>query len=204
MKALAGPWLGPRFRRATIDFFHSLKSCDDKTYLVSFLKYYTAPTRLGIKIGCLVNLKCPKRDLGSCWEEEKDYIEGVLGLKSLVLKREEASLLVLLYQPRGLRARLEKKKVKDYLSSIGYKEGQGLEAHLQELRTRFNKVGPCPNEVGIFLGYPLKDVLAFGKNSKNCKFVGYWKCYSQVFLSKCKFFLYDLAKWSACRRLSHT
>lgn len=203
MSVLAGLWLGPRYKRDIIRFFHSIKSCDDITYMVSLLKFYTAPTRFGLKLGSLVNLKCPGRNLKSCWEKERILIEKELGLRSLDLKYTESSVLIYFYNPKGLERRLEGKEVKSFLSPWGYGNCQGLDAQLEKLKERFSQERTCPNEVGIFLGYPLKDVLAFHKNSKDCKCVGYWKCYSHVFLSKCKFFLYDLSKWLVSRRLSN-
>lgn len=38
-----------------------------------------------------------------------------------------------------------------------------------------------PHEIGIFLGYPLEDVILFEKqNGKNCKYCGCWKSYSNA------------------------
>jgi hypothetical protein len=54
----------------------------------------------------------------------------------------------------------------------------GLGVCLDYLKSRFSDPGGFPHEVGIFLGYPLEDVISFsaGKSSPyTCH--GYWKVY---------------------------
>ena len=42
-----------------------------------------------------------------------------------------------------------------------------------------------PHEIGIFLGYPLEDVLGFIQN-KPCCCMGAWKVYDQNSVTRCK------------------
>ena len=49
---------------------------------------------------------------------------------------------------------------------------------LERLRSRLAQREDFPHEIGLFLGYPLGDVIGFVKNAgQNCKCVGCWKVY---------------------------
>ena len=53
----------------------------------------------------------------------------------------------------------------------------------------------CPHEVGLFLGYPLADVVGFIENEgKNCKCAGCWKVYGNEAAARRRF-----AQFKACR-----
>lgn len=52
-----------------------------------------------------------------------------------------------------------------------------------------------PHEIGVFLGYPLKDVVGFIQNKgKNCKCCGCWKVYSDECEARKKFARYEKCK----------
>ena len=49
---------------------------------------------------------------------------------------------------------------------------------LKLLQSKLQAQEEFPHEIGIFLGYPLGDVIGFIKNAgQNCKCVGCWKVY---------------------------
>ena len=60
--------------------------------------------------------------------------------------------------------------------------------------------GPFPHEIGIFLGYPLYDVDCF-IHHKRCKYVGYWKVYSNLKNAKKQFNRYECAKRTMCYKI---
>ena len=44
---------------------------------------------------------------------------------------------------------------------------------------RLNDIDAFPHEIGVFLGYPLEDVLGFIENGgRNCLYCGCWKVYA--------------------------
>ena len=197
---LVNLWLEPKFKQDTINYFLSIKDSDDTSYIISLLEFYTAPTRIGPKLGTLVNLRCSGRNLRSCWQENKIQVEKILSLKSMELKSSDDSVLVYFYDSERLVRKLNQKRVKAFLAKCGYESCTTTQQFLEKLKENFSNGSTCPHEVGIFLGYPLKDVIAFYKKDTVCKCIGYWKCYSNVFLSQFKFFVYDLSKWSVTRR----
>lgn len=180
-------------------YFFKIKELDDYNYVLALLKFYTAPTVYGRKVGTLINLKSSGRDLRSCWIKHNTTFERLLKLDSIILRCSDDSVLVYLYNPQILKNRLKDVKIKEFLYEHGYEHECDMLESLEILKQRFN--GPsCPCEVGIFLGYPLKDVIAFREKRCDCKCVGYWKCYSNVWNAKFKFFIYDLLKWIVTRQ----
>lgn len=82
------------------------------------------------------------------------------------------------------RARLEEilfdEENHNFLRSLGY-EYQTIGGALKELKTRMEANEDFPHEVGLFLGYPLEDVLGFIEDRRGgaCIECGYWKVYGQ-------------------------
>lgn len=65
----------------------------------------------------------------------------------------------------------------ELLRSCGY-EHENTEDILRQLRRRVCTCESFPHEIGLFLGYPLTDVLGFIQDGgKNSKCTGYWQVY---------------------------
>lgn len=188
-------WLKRKFQGDVAKFFCRIQGYEDFAYLLALLRFSTAPTAIGGKIGTLVNLYSSKRDLCTCFKKYRDFLEESLGLETFLLRENERGILVYFYHSKRLKKRLEKKSTMDWLVRQGYGENPGVNEALEILRMRFQRDGACPNEVGIFLGYPIEDVIAFAKHRRDEKCVGYWKCYRNPGRSKMKFLCYDLLKW---------
>ena len=72
---------------------------------------------------------------------------------------------------------LQQPDVQQYLLREGYPQG-GLQECLDHLSRCLCCEAEFPHEFGVFLGYPLEDVVGFVANKgKNYTFCGYWKCY---------------------------
>ena len=55
-------------------------------------------------------------------------------------------------------------------------------------RPGWHKGEHSPHEIGIFLGYPLEDVVGFVRNKgKNYTFKGYWKAYGDPAAAQARF-----------------
>lgn len=188
-------WFARNKREATIAYFNQMKHLDDFHYVLCLLQYYTAPTAFGNKTGTMVNLVSADRDVSSCWNRYKWEFEKRLSLSFIELKSSEEAVLLYFYNPITLEKRLKQKKAIQFLEKMGYGACKTLTEYMQHLQNRFAQSKNCPNEVGIFLGYPVTDVEAFHSQRGECKCSGYWKCYNRVFLSKCKFIVYDLSKF---------
>lgn len=63
------------------------------------------------------------------------------------------------------------------MAGVGY-AGTNLDGLLEQLARRLQTQPEFPHEIGVFLGYPLQDVIGFIKNQgQNFTCCGFWKSY---------------------------
>lgn len=154
---------------------------DGRSCLAAFLAMETAEILDGIKPANLINIVNARqscgRNLYRLWESYgAELIQGS-GLASLVLRRRPDALLLFVYHPESLSALLAQRRVANMLGLAGYREPDNLSDTLSELGRRLDR-NIFPHEIGIFLGYPLKDVAAFmGWVSIPFSCQGPWKIY---------------------------
>ena len=93
------------------------------------------------------------------------------------LKKDDSRFLFFVYDRELLEKIISCAENIRYLESKGYSFEKGLNGILCELLHRLMYKSEFPHEVGLFLGYPLEDVLGFEKDRFACKFSGFWKVY---------------------------
>lgn len=99
------------------------------------------------------------------------------GIFILEFCRRDNRSLIYVYRRSHLISDLNRAGVGEFLKVYGY-GGTELDEALERLRKRIRQGGGFPHEIGVFLGYPLGDVVGFIENGgKNCKYKGYWKVY---------------------------
>ena len=145
--------------------------------LEQYLIAYCSPTLASLKTASLFTLSfSSEADL----EEQLVHWNAKLGSKGvslLVLRRREQTALVYVCRKAKLRADLEKPGVAQLLSQYGYQQTD-VDYALKKLEERLEQEVGFPHEIGIFLGYPLGDVIGFIQNAgKNSKCTGCWKVY---------------------------
>lgn len=148
---------------------------------------FCAPTLAGKKVSNLFTY---------VYESKEDLYKSVgawkkklkkLGIFIKILKILNNSALIYVYNANRLECLLEKRETRDFLSSYGYTY-RTKEEVLDKLESRVKKTDVFPHEIGVLLGYPLKDVLGFIENrGKMCKFCGIWKVYDDVDKAKLMF-----------------
>lgn len=108
-----------------------------------------------------------------CWNK----IIGSKGVSLTVLRKRENTALIYVYRRARLQADLEKSGVRSFLGECGYGR-KDVDGALNKLKARLENDDEFPHEIGVFLGYPLEDVIGFIRNGgKNCKCTGCWKVY---------------------------
>ncbi|MEY8355907.1 DUF3793 family protein [Lachnospiraceae bacterium 54-53] len=138
---------------------------------------YCSPTLASIKTASLFN-----HSFSSEEELEKQLTDlnsqlGEKGIMLLSLYRRRNKALIYVYRKSHLQADLNRPGVSRFLKKYGY-ERMEADYALERLKKRLGEDGAFPHEIGIFLGYPLGDVIGFIQNSgKNCKCIGCWKVY---------------------------
>lgn len=159
-----------------MDFLQVLDRLEDKEHLFYKIKYYAAPTVASIKPSSLIAFTNLKRNSYALWERHKKEVCSRLGVNYYELKRNENRVFVLFYERKALAACLSLQKNRKFLQDLGYQKARNLEEYLFLLKNRYQQ--GCPHELGVFLGYPLEDVLAFIGNKRGpCLASKYWKVY---------------------------
>ncbi|HTG82619.1 MAG TPA: DUF3793 family protein [Geobacteraceae bacterium] len=161
----------------------SARFTDERDCLASFLALESAEIIAGIKPGNLVNVTNRLRPCGRTpyllWHAHGAELLAETGLEGLVLRDRGDSLLLYLYKPALLQELLLRTPVATILRHCHYPEPADLTATLAQLKERLTDA-TFPHEIGIFLGYPLKDVLAFmGRIRLPFACQGPWKVYGK-------------------------
>lgn len=126
-------------------------------------------------------------NLFSCsFERQEDFAECIAywnkqmhpkGIAVTVLQQKPNWALVYVYRMAQLQKDLQKPGVSCFLEQYGYVD-LCVEKALEHLQKRIAASDGFPHEIGIFLDYPLADVIGFIENQGcNCKCSGCWKVY---------------------------
>ena len=172
--------------------------------LLKFLLVKTAAVRRGIKPAELLRVRhcystVNAEGLRICLYRSDIYT--ILGLDYLELKVEEQSSLVLFYNPAVLNATLKESSNRRWLARLGYPVNGTMRDMLAELRRRAGE-STLPHEVGVFIGYPLKDVAGFMLRIPATPLHGCaWRIYGDASASMEKMHLYKNAELDATAAL---
>ena len=99
------------------------------------------------------------------------------GLRLFLLRFKGKRALIYVYRRSQLENILRNPEIADFLQQYGYAQ-LDTESALLRLRDRVAESDDFPHEIGIFLDYPLGDVMGFIHNrGRNFKYVGCWKVY---------------------------
>lgn len=140
---------------------------------------YCAPTLAGVKTGSLFrHLPSPGTDTAAL-VDRWDRALARKGVRLILLGHCPAGRgdLVYVYRAAALARTLNQPDVADFLSGQGY-AALTPAACLELLSRRVSTQPHFPHEIGIFLGYPLCDVLGFmAHGGQNYRCSGCWKVY---------------------------
>ena len=143
---------------------------------------HASPTLARLKLGNLFN-----HPMGEGFPGEFASLRSQLqgrGVTMTILRVAHGKALIYIYRARELERALGCDGVRQLLGDCGYSRFD-VNGALDTLKARLN--GPdatgqtfrFPHEIGVFLGYPLEDVLGFIENGgRNCLSCGCWKVYS--------------------------
>lgn len=128
----------------------------------------------------LVNRTRPcGRNLYQLWQSRHQELSARLAnICFKTLQTRERALLLFCYNPDQLETHLAHAGIRVLLKKAGYDTTLSSEALLTELCRRFESSGVFPHEIGLFIGYPAKDVAAFmGLVTLPFACQGPWKIY---------------------------
>ena len=100
-----------------------------------------------------------------------------LAVRILLERPDSGSAIVYVYRPKHLARILSSHAYRRFLSKAGYEDAD-LDGLLEQLAHRLRTQPEFPHEIGVFLGYPLRDVTGFIENhGRNFTCCGFWKSY---------------------------
>lgn len=164
--------------------------------LEKYLIEYCAPTLASLKPANLFSLSLREEpELEHQMERVNQWLSKK-GLLLLELRRRGDRALLYLCRKSHLQQDLKEEAVSHFLSRYGYQNLE-LEQALERLKGRLAESEEFPHEIGVFLGYPLGDVIGFIENEgRNCKCSGCWKVYCDECEAKRLF-----ARFARCRNV---
>ena len=99
------------------------------------------------------------------------------GISLMILRKTDKAALIYVCRKEKLEKDLKRPGVEEFLHGCGYGKTD-VHSALKKLQERVATQENFPHEIGLFLSYPLGDVIGFienaGHNSKCC---GCWKVY---------------------------
>lgn len=141
---------------------------------------HCSPTLASLKIASLFTLEFNGHgnltELNSALREWNKRLSDK-GVAMLALRETRERALIYVFRIKKLESVLCCPRVEQFLTKNGY-GGASVGAALATLRAHLAEREGFPHEIGIFLGYPLDDVIGFIENNgRNCKCAGCWKVY---------------------------
>ncbi len=167
-----------------------------ETELEHLLAEHCAPTLAGVKAASLAG--CSVQQRGETARTVKAYDRALerQGIRLRLIPTSRACDLLLVYRPGLLERTLSRPEAQALLSRRDYPMDCGVDGQLDCLCRRLAEQEEFPHEVGLFLGYPLVDVVGFVEHRcSGCKRQRLCKVYSDVERAERLFSLYD-----RCRR----
>lgn len=166
------------------------------------LAWHTAPTLLGIKCGSLISLSSEEFDIDAR-TEFFNRRAAARGLEMKILCRCGKRSLLLIYSRSLIEKRLADPEVKAMLSDCGYPDVSDVDSCLERLSERVRESADFPHEIGVFLDYPIEDIVGFIENKgENFKLCGVWKVYGNAESAGRKFANYGKCRNYLCNKLN--
>jgi hypothetical protein len=151
-----------------------------KRTLETLLVEQCAPTLAGVKPASLFRYQPGEERPG---KEAVDGLRKELATSGLTLRilkvcGQTGAYMLYLYRAQWLHQILADSSNQAFLQKQGYRLECGIDGILGQLSARLCMEREYPHEIGVFLGYPLEDVVGFIENrGRNYVCCGYWKVY---------------------------
>ena len=131
--------------------------------LEQYLINHCAPTLASLKTANLFNCTAENPTALQMAVSRWQALLAPKGVELLLLRENGNRALVYVYRPDRLARDLQQPGVAAFLAHCGY-TGTAPAACLEVLRRKLAVSSDFPHEIGLFLGYPLGDVIGFIEN----------------------------------------
>ncbi len=145
-------------------------------YVEKVLVHHAAPCLAGIKSANLVSFPDSSID----WCTAYNQLLNRFDIYFIPLNTNKTYSQILICRKSLLMNYILRPDVYNELCRFGYNPKAGFAACISRLQERMSTLTKnFPHEIGLFLGYPVEDVLQYiATGGKKCLFCGYWKVYS--------------------------
>ena len=140
---------------------------------------HCAPTLAGMKPGSIFCFNHSPLEVSrqKVCQWNKQLAPFGLTVQILLERPSSSSVIVFVYRRDRLEQMLSDDAYQSFLAQAGY-ERTNLDDLLEQLAQRLRTQPEFPHEIGVFLGYPLRDVIGFIENhGRNFTCCGFWKSY---------------------------
>lgn len=139
-----------------------------------------APTLASLKTANLFSYVCSSREVLDAYITGWNQRMEEKGVSMCVLRIRENTALIYVCRRELLKRDMKRPGVAEFLYGLGY-EYADADYAVGKLKDRLKEGTDFPHEIGLFLGYPLDDVVGFVENSgRDCICAGCWKVYSNA------------------------
>lgn len=174
-------------------YMSKIWSMDDKEYLFGSILYHIAPTLMSGKPACIITLNAYDRNLNLLWKKYKKDFKDICDLNIYEIKEGFDSKTLFIYNKDIIAEIIHQEENIKFLEKLGYSRNLSVDEMLELLKEKYKYF--CPHEMGIFLGFPVRDVICFMEYPyKKCLLSGYWKVYNDIDFAMKKFNEYDISK----------
>ena len=138
-----------------------------------------APTLAGMKPGSIFCFNHSPLEVSrqKVCQWNKQLAPFGLTVQILLERPSSSSVIVFVYRHNRLEQMLSDDAYQSFLAEAGY-ERTNLDGLPEQLSYRLRTQPEFPHEIGVFLGYPLRDVIGFIENhGRNFTCCGFWKSY---------------------------
>lgn len=152
--------------------------------LAAFLTLGTAEVLAGVKPANLLRISNRRypcgRNMYQLWQRYGQQLLESSPIVAATMRCDDSGVLLLLYSPTLLQRRLDSRSSHTFLQSLHYRNPRHIATTLKDLTSHFGDE-EFPHEIGLFLGYPLKDVTAFmGRSQLKATAQRLWKIYGHA------------------------
>ncbi len=137
-----------------------------------------SPTFAGLKTGNLFSVDIKDREKFNAEVREFNRRFACKGIRMIPVKYSKKHVLIYVYRPKMLKRDFANEEVCRVLKEKGYSYSNA-DRCVAQLVKHLEQDSDFPHEIGLFLGYPVDDVLGFMRSSREgVKYTGVWKVYS--------------------------
>lgn len=155
----------------------------------NFLKWYVellGPVLLGVKPAEILSFPINNQRNMDIFEKVTQLFQQAAQIQFKYLENCGKCRKVLFLNTNALSGTLSEPKNRRFLEQMGYPNEYTLEGYIDFLVSKM-VLGSIPDEIGIFLGYPLKDVMGFiGHPALKLTKVDGWRIYGDTRISDIK------------------